>query len=81
MAQDANAPMHEIADVLASANAPKAARLEAKQAFLRKREQIWHRIQEGRFPATYVAADGKRFVGAPRRMSRSRAAERHPLVG
>jgi hypothetical protein len=67
MPQNADADMHEIADVLASANAPKAAQLAAKQAFLRKREEIWHRIQEGSFPATYVAADGKRVVGAPRR--------------
>lgn len=67
MPQEADAKMREIANVLASANGPKAAQLEAKQGFLRKREEIWHSIQEGRFPATYVAANGKRFVGATRR--------------
>ena len=67
MSQHADARMRAIADVLASANGTKAAQLEAKQAFLRKREEICHNTQEGRFPATYVAANGKRFVGAPRR--------------
>jgi hypothetical protein len=59
--------MKEIVDVLASANGPKAERLTARRAFLKRRVEIWRTIQEGRFPATYVSANRKRFVGAPRR--------------
>src|SRR5215470_12563257 len=59
--------MKEIADVLATVNAPNAERLAAKRAFLQKRGGIWKDIQEGRFPATYISGDRKRFVGAPRR--------------
>ena len=67
ISQDADTGMHEVAEVLASANGPKAAKLAAKRAFLEKREEIWRDIQEGRFPTTYVSANRKRFVGAPRR--------------
>ena len=59
--------MKEIAAVLATANGPKAERLAAQKAFLHKRGGIWKNIQEGRFPATYVSADHKKFTGAPRR--------------
>lgn len=59
--------MKAIAAVLATANGPSAERLAAQKAFLNKRSEIWNDIQEGRFPVTYVSADGKKFVGAPRR--------------
>jgi hypothetical protein len=59
--------MVEIADVIATAGGPRAERLAAQKAFLRKRAEIWKAIQEGRFPASYVSADRKTFVGAPRR--------------
>jgi hypothetical protein len=59
--------MEEIADVLATASGPRADRLAAQRAFLQKRGEIWKAIQEGRFPVTYVSADHKKFVGAPRR--------------
>ena len=59
--------MKEIAALLAAANGPRAERLAAQKAFLQTRGEIWNRIQEGRFPVAYVAADGKKFVGAPRR--------------
>jgi hypothetical protein len=59
--------MKELADVLATANRPKAERLAARKAFLEKRLQIWQNIHEGKFPATYVSANKKKFVGAPRR--------------
>ena len=59
--------MKEIASVLATASGPVAERLVAQRAFLRKRGEIWKAIQEGSFPATYVSADHKKFVGAPRR--------------
>ena len=59
--------MQEIADVLNTADGPKAERLAAQQAFLARRIEIWNDIQEGYFPNTYVSVGGKRFVGAPRR--------------
>jgi hypothetical protein len=59
--------MREIADVLNAAEAPKAERLKAHRAFLSKREQLWKRILEGRFPETYLSVGNKKFVGAPRR--------------
>jgi hypothetical protein len=59
--------MKELADVLATANGDKAQRLAAQKAFLEKRLEIWNDIKEGRFPATYVSANHKKFVGAPRR--------------
>jgi hypothetical protein len=59
--------MKEIADVLTTARAPRAERLKAQRAFLKKRHEIWNRIQEGRFPERYVSIDSKKFVGAPRR--------------
>ncbi len=59
--------MKEMAAVLATANGPGADRLAAQKAFLRARSVIWRDIQEGRFPATYVSADHRKFVGAPRR--------------
>src|SRR5262245_10220662 len=59
--------MKEIAEVLDTASGPKAERVAAQKAFLQKRAEIWEAIQEGRFPATYVSAGRKKFVGAPRR--------------
>jgi hypothetical protein len=53
--------------VLATADGPRAGRVAAQRAFLQKRDEIWRHIQDGRFPSTYVAADNKKFVGAPRR--------------
>jgi hypothetical protein len=59
--------MKEIADVLTTAKASRTERLKAQKAFLRRRKQIWTRIQDGRFPESYRSVDNKRFVGAPRR--------------
>lgn len=59
--------MKEIVDVLDSAGASRAQRLAAREAFLRKRGGIWEDIREGRFPSSYVSADRKKYVGAPRR--------------
>jgi hypothetical protein len=59
--------MKEIAEVLATANGPRAERLAAQRTFLQRRSEIWRDIQEGRFPVTYVSANEKKFVGAPRR--------------
>ena len=59
--------MKELADVLAAKDAPKAERIAAQKAFLKKRSEIWKDIQEGRFPARYISANNKTFVGAPRR--------------
>src|SRR5262245_56993639 len=59
--------MKEIVDVLAASNGTRAERLAAQRAFLQKRAEIWKQIQDGRFPVAYVSADGRRFVGAPRR--------------
>src|SRR5262245_38235664 len=59
--------MKEMVDVLATANGPRTTRLAAQRAFLQKRGEIWNDIQEGKFPTTYVSADQKKFVGAPRR--------------
>jgi hypothetical protein len=59
--------MKELTDVLATAKGPRAERLAAQRAFLQKRNEIWEDIQEGRFPAKYVSADGRKFVGAPLR--------------
>ena len=59
--------MKEITDVLATARGPKAGRLAAQKSFLRKRTGIWEDIQAGRFPASYVSVDAKKFAGAPLR--------------
>ena len=59
--------MQEVADVLATASGSKAERVAARKAFLERRDEIWKNIQDGRFPATYVSGNGKKFVGAPRR--------------
>src|SRR5262245_7898654 len=59
--------MKEIADVLSTASATKAERLKAQRAFLSKRSQIWRRMQDGKYPETYISADNRKFVGAPRR--------------
>ena len=59
--------MKEMADVIATAKGPRAERVAARKAFLQKRGEIWRDIAEGRFPATYVSADRRKFVGAPRR--------------
>ena len=42
--------MKEIAEVLATAKGPPAARLSARRTFLQKRADIWSAIQQGRFP-------------------------------
>jgi hypothetical protein len=59
--------MKEIADVLNTADGPKAERLAARRAFLARRGAIWNDIREGKFPDTYISVGGKRFVGVPRR--------------
>jgi hypothetical protein len=59
--------MKEIVDVLNTARAPRPERLKAQQAFLKKRSDIWKRIQDGRFPDSYVSTGNRKFVGAPRR--------------
>jgi hypothetical protein len=59
--------MKEIADVLIALGGPRAERIAAQQRFLRKRSRIWKDIQEGKFPASYTSANGRTFVGAPRR--------------
>jgi hypothetical protein len=59
--------LKEVVDVLATAKGPKTERLAAQRAFLQKRAEIWKHIEDGRFPSTYVSADRKKFVGAPRR--------------
>ena len=59
--------MKEIADVLNTAKSPKDERLKAQRAFLKKRNAIWERIQEGKFPKRYASVGDKKFVGAPRR--------------
>jgi hypothetical protein len=59
--------MKEVADVLKTAKSPRAERLAAQKAFLAKRAEIWKDIQDGKFPARYLSANDKAFVGAPRR--------------
>jgi hypothetical protein len=59
--------MHEIAAVLDTANGPDAEHMAARRGFLKQRVEIWNAIQEGRFPASYVSAKGRKFRGAPLR--------------
>jgi len=59
--------MKELAAVLDAERGSKTERAAARNAFLKKRNEIWKDIQEGRFPATYVSSDNRTFVGAPRR--------------
>ena len=59
--------MKELADVLAAEGGSNAERIAAHKAFLKKRSGIWKDIQEGRFPARYISANNRTFVGAPRR--------------
>ena len=59
--------MKEIVDVLATANGPREERLAAQRIFLQRRAELWKQIQDGKFPVSYVSADRKKFVGAPRR--------------
>jgi hypothetical protein len=59
--------MKELADVLVAVGKSKAERIAAQKAFLKKRNEIWTDIQEGRFPATYTSTNNRTFVGAPRR--------------
>jgi len=59
--------MRELADVLATAAGPKRDRLAARKVFLARRNEIWHSIQQGRFPTTYTSVNNKKFAGAPRR--------------
>lgn len=59
--------MKEIVDVLVTANGTREARLAAQRIFLQRRAELWKQIQDGKFPVSYVSADRKKFVGAPRR--------------
>ena len=59
--------MKELTDVMASMSGSRAERIAAQKAFLKKREAIWNDIHDGRFPATYVSSDNRKFAGAPRR--------------
>ena len=59
--------MKELAGVLAARNGSKAEQIAARKAFLEKRVEIWKDIQEGRFPVRYTSANGRTYVGAPRR--------------
>ena len=59
--------MKEIADVLNAADGSRTERLAAQRAFLKRRNEIWKEIQEGKYPDSYISSDNKRFVGAPRR--------------
>src|SRR5689334_17498693 len=59
--------MKEITDVLSTAKASRIERDKAQRNFLKKRKQIWERIQQGKFPRTYISTDNKKYVGAPAR--------------
>ena len=59
--------MKEITDVLETTQASRAERIKAQKDFLKKRQRIWARIQEGKLPEGYVSVGGKKFVGAPAR--------------
>jgi hypothetical protein len=59
--------MKEIADVLNTAKAPRTERLKAQRAFLKKRSEIWRKIQDRRFPESYLSIGKRKFVGAPMR--------------
>ena len=59
--------MKELADVLDAEGKSKAERTAAREAFLKRRGEIWKDIHEGRFPARYTSANKRTFVGAPRR--------------
>ncbi len=59
--------MKEIAEVLKTAGGSRTERLNAQRAFLQKRGDIWQDIQEGRFPATYLSTNERKFAGAPAR--------------
>ena len=59
--------MREIVDVLNAVGEPKAKRVAAQQAFMASRSKIWRDIQDGKFPATYHSAGGRKYTGAPRR--------------
>ena len=59
--------MKEIVDLLVATAGSKAERETARAAFLRRRAGIWKDIQEERFPAIYVSAGMKKFLGAPRK--------------
>jgi len=59
--------MKELAAVLTTASGSKTERLAAQRAFLDRRNEIWDDIQHGRLPSTYISANNKKFIGAPRR--------------
>src|SRR5215471_12249088 len=59
--------MKEIAEVLKTPRGPRKAQVAARRAFLRRRHEIWNNIQDGRFPASYVSSNNKKYAGAPRR--------------
>ena len=59
--------MKEIAAVLNTAKAPRKVRIDAQRDFMKKRSDLWKKIQSGKFPESYVSAGNKKYVGAPRR--------------
>ncbi len=59
--------MDEIVEVLTTANAPLAIRMNARQIFLHAREAIWCDIRDGKFPKSYISVGNSKFVGAPAR--------------
>lgn len=59
--------MKEMTDVLTTVNMPAAERRNAQRAFLKVRDALWKKIQDGEFPKSYVSSGDRKFVGAPAR--------------
>src|SRR5215813_8351721 len=59
--------MKEIVDVLNTARQSKTERLKAQRAFLKKREEVWKSILEGRFPESYQSSATRSLWAPPRR--------------
>jgi hypothetical protein len=59
--------MKAITELLAAMAGPRAERLAAQKSFLQQREKLWHEIQSGEFPATYVSTGNRKYSGAPLR--------------
>ena len=59
--------MRELAAVLDAEEKSVAERAAARKAFLKTRRRIWDDIREGRFPAAYISARNRKFIGAPLR--------------
>ena len=59
--------MKEIVNVLKTVHSKKVEKTGAQNAFLKKREQIWSDISNGKFPDKYESYNGKTYTGAPRR--------------